>query len=32
MIFIASVLVVERFDGNLESSKNNGYEPFGDAS
>lgn len=28
MIFTASALVVERFGGNLEAIKNNGYEPF----
>lgn len=28
MIFTASSLVVERFGGNLEAIKNNGYEPF----
>lgn len=28
MIFTASALVVERFGGNLEAIKDNGYEPF----
>lgn len=28
MIFTASALVVERFGGNLNAIKNNGYEPF----
>ncbi|QWQ38258.1 SAM-dependent methyltransferase [Gemella sp. zg-570] len=28
MIFTAAALVVERFGGNLEAIKNNGYEPF----
>ena len=28
MIFTASALVVERFGGNLEAIKNNGFNPF----